>query len=107
MQVDLLLIAAAFRYGNYIIMDHADEERLNDDVTIQFLEEAIGKDKPKIIEKTSRKCLILGWGTATEPLHVSVAFSDDDATRYRVVTVYRPDRKKYLWVNNYEKRRNE
>jgi len=104
MQVDLVLVAAAFRYGNYILTEHADEERLNDDITIQFLEEAIGRDKPKIIRKTSRKCLILGWGTETEPLHVSVAFSDDDATRYRVITIYRPDRN--LWVNNYEKRRN-
>ena len=99
----MVLISAAFRYGGYIITDHADDERLNDDVTIQFLEEAIGRDKPKIIEKTPPQWLILGWGTATEPLHVKVVIGDEDVTRYRVKTVYRPDPN--LWTNNYEKRK--
>ena len=51
MSADLLLISAAFQSGNYIMIDHANVEMHNDDVTIKFLEDAIGRDKPKIIEK--------------------------------------------------------
>jgi len=101
----MVLIAAAFRYGNYITRDHSIEEMQEDDVTIEFVEDAMGRDKPKIIEARSGVCLILGWAGQNEPLHTVVAYDKGNPLNYRLLTVYRPDKEPHLWTNNYEKRK--
>lgn len=80
----------------------------NDEVSIDFLEEAIGKDSPKIIEKYQYSCLICGWGTSTEPLHTVIALGTVEQIYDTpvLVTVYRPDRdSKKRWKDNYAKRK--
>ncbi len=86
---------------------HADEEMYNDEITIDFFENAIGYDNPKIIKKSRNGYLVLGWGTENEPLHVRIAYNNKGSlhTRYRIVTMYRPDRNSELWRKGYEKKK--
>jgi len=108
MQFDLIVIASKFREDEYLISSHADDEMQNDSISIDFLVEAIGRDRPKIIEKYQYSCLILGWGAPTEPLHANIAFGTESENYDTpiVVTVYRPDRDpKKRWKDNYAKRK--
>jgi hypothetical protein len=108
MQFDLITISSKFREGEYAIHPHADDEMQNDDVPIDFLIEAVGRDSPKIIEKYRYSCLILGWGTPTEPLHAVIALGtlNQQYDTPLLITVYRPDRDpKKRWKENYAKRK--
>ncbi len=78
-----------------------------DDITSEFLVEAIGRDDPKIIEKYKYSCLLLEWGLPNEPLHVVIALGtiNQEYDTPVVVTVYRPDRDpERRWENDYAKR---
>lgn len=108
MQFDLITISSKFREGEYAIHSHADDEMQKDDVPIDFLVEAVGRDSPKIIEKYQYSCLILGWGTPAEPLHAVVALGTVGQIYDTpvLVTVYRPDRDpEKRWKDNYAKRK--
>jgi len=108
MQFDLVTISAWFREGDYAIHPHADDAMNDDNVTVEFLVEAIGRDRPKIIERYNYSYLILGWGTPAEPLHAVVALGtiDEQYDTPILITVYRPDRdKKNRWMKGYEKRK--
>lgn len=108
MQFDLVTIAYKFREGDFAIRAHADEEMQNDGVSVEFLVEAIGRDHPKIIEKYQYSCLVLGWGSSSEPLHALIALGTvrqiyDTPV---LVTVYRPDRDpERRWNHEYTKRK--
>lgn len=91
-----------------MIRSHADEEMQGDEVQLDFLVEAIGRDRPKIIEKYQYSCLIVGWGTPTEPLHAVIALGTVNQIYDTpvLVTVYRPDRDpERRWKDNYAKRK--
>ncbi len=108
MHFDLQIISLSFREKQYAISAHANDEMQNDNVSTDFLEEAIGRDKPKIIEKYQYSCLILGWVTSIEPVHAVVAFGTeiDIYDTPIVVTVYRPDKDpENRWKENYAKRK--
>lgn len=108
MQFDLVTIASKFREGEYAVTSHADDELQNDDISIDFLVESIGRDHPKIIEKYQYSCLVLGWGKPNEPLHVVIALGSVIRTYDTpvLVTVYRPDRDpEKRWKDNYAKRK--
>lgn len=108
MQFDLVAISSKFRESGYDISTHADEEMQEDDIQIDYLEEAIGRDGPKIIEKYQYSCLILGWSSPNEPIHAVVALGTVDM-KYDtpiVVTAYRPNRDiNNRWKDNYAKRK--
>jgi hypothetical protein len=108
MQFDLVTIASKFRAGDYVIRSHADDEMQNDGISIDLLVEAIGRDRPKIIEKYQYSCLILGWGSPAEPLHAVIALGTVQQVYDTpiLVTVYRPDRDpERRWKNEYSKRK--
>jgi Domain of unknown function (DUF4258) len=108
MQFDLITISSKFREGEHAIHPHADDEMQNDDVPIDFLVEAIGRDSPKIIEKYHYSCLILGWGSPGEPIHAVVALGtlNKEYDTPLLITVYRPDRDpQKRWKENYAKRK--
>jgi hypothetical protein len=108
MQFDLITISSKFREGEYAISSHADDEMENDDVPIDLLVEAIGRDNPKIIEKYQYSCLILGWGSPTELLHAVIALGTVKQIYDTpvLVTIYRPDKDpEKRWKGNYAKRK--
>lgn len=108
MQFDLITISSKFREGDYAVSPHADDAMQNDAVSADFLVEAIGRDRPRIIEKYHYSCLILGWGTPTEPLHVVVALGtiNREYDTPILVTIYRPNRDtEGRWKDNYAKRK--
>lgn len=105
---DLVLISHIFREGNYIITEHAGDAMDDDQIDIDFIEEAIGRDRPRIIENYSHSCLILGWAGNEEPVHAVIAISDHEdrpLLEYRLVTVYRPDQDPERWNDDFQRRR--
>jgi len=108
MQFDLITISSKFREGEYVIRSHADIEMQNDELSTEFLVEAIGRDSPKIIEQYQYSCLVLGWVSSTEPLHAVIALGTVKQIYDTpvLVTVYRPDRDtEKRWKDNYAKRK--
>ncbi len=100
-------ISEKFRVGDYVISRHADEEMQDENIDLQFLEEAIGHDRPKIIELYQKSCLILGWNASQKPIHVVVALGTRDQVYDTpiLVTVYRPDYYPEKWSQDYAKRK--
>ncbi len=107
MRPDLSMISERFRIGNYVISRHADEEMQAENIILQFLEEAIGHDRPRIIETYEKSCLILGWSSTQKPVHAVVALGTRDHVYDTpiLVTVYRPDYFPEKWSKNYAKRK--
>jgi len=101
MNCDLEVIALAFREGDYKITHHTNVRMQTREISVAFIEEAIGRDSPRIIESYDEGCLILGWGTPSEPLHAVIIYRSTDDIR--LVTIYHPDPER--WSSNYAQRR--
>jgi hypothetical protein len=79
-----------------------------DGISYDFLKEAIGRDRPKIIKEYKHSCLVLGWGKSEEPLHAVIALGTVSEVYDTpiLVTVYRPDKDpKERWKEDYETRK--
>ena len=102
---DIDWIAECFRQGKFNVSAHAAEEMAADSITRYMLRDAMGFDAPQIIEdypedRRGRSCLILGWITPEQPVHIVAAYW----TEYPVViTVYRPD--PVRWENDGKTRK--
>jgi hypothetical protein len=108
MQFDLITISALFRNGEIAIHPYADMRMQQRNITNEFLVEAIGRDRPKIIERYNYSCLILGWGASNKPLHAVVALGtvDEEYDTPMLITVYKPDEdEEDRWMNNYAQRK--
>jgi len=108
MQFDLIKISALFRSGEFAISPYADRRMQKGGISNELLVEAIGRDNPKIIEKYTYSCLILGWGLPNKPLHAVVALGtvDEEYDTPMLITVYKPDEdEKDRWKDNYAKRK--
>jgi hypothetical protein len=102
---DFEYIRTAFRQEVYNISRHGFQELLADNITIKFLEIAIGQDSPEIIEhypldRRGPCCLILGWVTPSEPIHVCIGYRGDKPD---VIIAYKPDPN--IWIEGYRQRR--
>lgn len=105
MAVDLLFIVRQFRRGFYWLWDHAITEMDADGIRTEDLEEAIGRDRARVIEDypddpRGARCLILGWAGPREPLHIAVQY---DEPLPNVVTAYRPNPRH--WYPGFQRRR--
>jgi hypothetical protein len=107
MSADIVLISEMFRQGTFITTNHAAEEMKAENISDELLEEAIGRDRPKIIDRGKTSYTVLGWGTEQDPIHAVIAHSGKGVihTRYRLVTVYRPNLRPDMWMKGYEKKR--
>lgn len=104
--VDLDAIKAKFQHGEFEFTQHAVDQTLLRDITVQELREAV--EAAEVIEeypvdKYSPSCLLLGFTNATRPLHVQV--SDPSRPIIKVITVYQPDPER--WVDLRHRRKSE
>jgi len=93
--MDLEEVQRLIREGRYEVSFHAQQERLEENLDIAEIEEAI-LSRAEIIEQypddpRGESCLILGY-TGTNPIHVVVGWARrrEDQKMLRVITVYRP-----------------
>jgi hypothetical protein len=85
---------------------HAITELVADDLTRRQVEGALQEceligDYPTL-HRPLPDCLVLGWLTATDPLHAVVAI-DQQKDRILIVTVYRPNEEE--WEHDWRTRR--
>ena len=83
-------IKSSIKNDKYIISKHADDERMNDNLTINEIEESIVNGS--ILEsypedKRGHSCLVVGFTSEGKPVHVVCGKSDDTLI---IVTVYIP-----------------
>lgn len=107
MNANLSLIVAAFAGGLYNILPHGIIEMDSEGITTGLLEEAIGSDKPKVIEdypkdKRGPSCLILGWTAQQRPIHACVGYK---GSKPLIITTYRPDLCSHKWNRGFCSRR--
>jgi Domain of unknown function (DUF4258) len=101
--VNLDAIKAKVQRGEFEFTQHAVDQTLLRHITVQELREAI--EVSEVIEeyptdKYSPSCLLLGFTTATRPLHIQV--SDPSRPVIKVITVYQPDPER--WVDLRQRR---
>ena len=89
--------------GRYEISLHADEERLEDGLTMLELEEALGsgeiiEDYPE--DPRGQSCLVLGYAGG-QPVHFVCGRTRQD--RLILITVYRPSKPKWKDERNRNK----
>jgi hypothetical protein len=89
----------------YRLTKHATIVRLERGITVFALEQALLTGK--VIERYPNdqpypSCLVLGWLTSGDPLHV-VCSKGDREPALRIVTVYAPD--DALWEGDYKTRK--
>ncbi|WP_027718103.1 DUF4258 domain-containing protein [Desulfovirgula thermocuniculi] len=82
--------------NKYEVSQHAERERLNDDLSIVDIENAI--QTGEIIEDypddpRGASCLVLGWASDDRPVHLVVGFLPNGWIR--IVTVYVPEPRKW------------
>ena len=100
------MLKNSFQRHNFDITVHAYQEMLNDDISVEMLESAIGYDDPHICEdyehdERGASCLVLGYNFENTPLHIIVAYH---TTRPMVITTYaHPDRN--IWEDDLCTRR--
>ncbi len=104
MPPDLAAISRCIRAGDYKLSKHAFDRLTSRGIPTDRLEEAIGRDRPEVIEdypnnEQGPKCLILGWVREDEPLHAVVTCVGQPI----VVTVYEPD--PGTWYNDFRSKR--
>ena len=107
MSAELPLIVAAFADGLYNVLPQGIIEMDNDDITTGILEEAIGSDKPEVIEDSPEdrrgpSCLLLGWTAQQRPIHVCIGYR---GSKPLVITTYRPDLWPHKWDRGFRSRR--
>lgn len=97
--MDVQEIRRLITHGQYEFSIHAQQERLEDDLDVIEIEEAlvqggILEDYPD--DPRGESCLILGYA-GTKPIHVVVGWADKDGTEkvLRIVTVYIPKAPKW------------
>ncbi|MEW6062711.1 MAG: DUF4258 domain-containing protein [Bacteroidota bacterium] len=88
-------ICEKIRRNEYLISKHGDDERLNDNISISELEEAILNGR--ILETYSdtgrgESCLIAGFSQSGKPIHTVVGERNN---RVVIVTVYIPTPPKF------------
>ncbi len=102
--MEIQLIVSAIRHKQIRITDHADEEALVDALTFDeiffsVLQGEIIEDY--LTDKPYPSCLIYGDSFRGEPIHSVWAYNQE--TQWAVlVTVYRPDPKR--WINWRERK---
>ena len=105
MAPELKSIVRWFKAGDYIITKHGFNRMKEKSITVAILEEALGGDKPKIVEdypqnRRGASCLILGWNGLNNPIHACIGYAGD---RLEVITAYRPTLNK--WYPDFSRRR--
>jgi len=98
-------IHECIRTRNYRITGHATQQRLAHRITVAALENALLSSE--IIERYPDdepypSCLVLGWLTTGDPLHI-VCSRSPLAPRLRIVTVYEPSDE--YWESDYKTRK--
>lgn len=107
MPPDWSTLIVSFAQGEYNITNHGYQAMGNDSVTIQVLEDALGRDAPELIEdypgdERGPCCLILAWSQGGAPLHAVVGYNGD---QHELITVYSPP-DPTLWEPDLRTRRN-
>ncbi len=93
--MDIEWIKERVRNEVYYFSAHADEERMNDDLTIGDVEEAIGfgrilEEYPE--DKRGESCLVVGYSNSGIPIHVICGERND---KLIIITVYIPTPPKF------------
>ncbi|MDD5090232.1 MAG: DUF4258 domain-containing protein [Candidatus Wallbacteria bacterium] len=89
-------IQGIIRSGNYFFSQHADEERMSDDLTISEIEESILEGR--ILEEycddqRGASCLIAGFTCTGKPIHTVCAGQGGTIV---IITVYIPGPPKFI-----------
>lgn len=98
-------IVESIRVGRIRITDHADEEAGSDSLIFEDIYFSV--QNGEIIEQYPRdkpypSCLIFGRGHGNEPIHSVWAYNIETKASV-LITVYRPDPKK--WMEDWKTRR--
>jgi Domain of unknown function (DUF4258) len=98
---DIVWIHSRIREGQYYFSRHGDQERQNDNLTLEEIEEALLTGR--ILERyedTGRgeSCLVVGFTESGKPLHMVCGEIED---RIVIITVYIPTPPKFK--NPYER----
>ncbi len=96
-------IISKIKEDNYILSQHADNERMNDNLMLYEIEYAIINGT--ILEsypedKRGSSCLIVGFAKSGKPIHIVCGQSSDELI---IITVYIPTPPKF--TNPYERRK--
>jgi hypothetical protein len=89
---------------NYLISEHADEERIKDKITLQELEEAVLDGEvieERLDDPRGESKLLGGKSRSGKMLHIVIGLR---FKRPVIVTVYLPDQKE--WISGKIRRRN-
>lgn len=100
--IELDWIVSKIEKDDYIFSQHADKERMNDNIMIYEVEESIVSGT--ILEsypedKRGSSCLVVGFTKQGKPIHSVCGKSGD---RLVLITVYIPTAPKF--INPYERR---
>jgi hypothetical protein len=88
-------IKKCVKKNDYYLTAHGDQERMNDDLKIPDVEEAIltGRILEKYPEdKRGESCLVVGFSNSGTPVHIVCGERDDKLT---IITVYIPKPPKF------------
>ena len=96
-RLDADFIRISVLEGDYLISLHADMERLEDGIAVAELEEVLAdceviEDYPD--DPRGHSCLVLGYMSNREPLHVVCGLNRQNAMF--VITVYKPCQPKWV-----------
>jgi hypothetical protein len=93
--VDIKWIKECVRNNAYFLSGHADEERMDDNLTIPEIEEAllsgrILEDYPD--DRRGESCLVVGFTNSGIPIHVVCGEREDG---FVIITIYIPSPPKF------------
>ena len=99
--IDIDWIISSIKEDKYILSQHADDERMDDNLTIHEIEESIIngfilESYPE--DKRGYSCLVVGFTASGKPLHV---ICGKNANALIIITVYIPTPPKFK--NPYER----
>jgi hypothetical protein len=92
---DIVWIHSRIRAGQYYFSRHGDQERQNDNLTLEEIEEALLTGRIlEQYEDTGRgeSCLVVGFTESGKPLHMVCGEIED---RIVIITVYIPTPPKF------------
>ena len=100
--MNLTWIVSKAKRNHYFFSQHADEERMNDNLMITEVEEAIISGS--ILEsypndRRGNSCLVVGFTEKGKPIHIVCGQSGNDLV---IITVYIPKPPKF--INPYERK---
>jgi len=99
--MNLTWIVSKVQLVHYFFSQHADEERMNDNLMISEVEEAILNGS--ILEtypNDNDSCLVVGFTRGGKPIHIVCGQSGDKLV---IITVYIPKPPKF--INPYERKK--